>query len=91
MYEKAEVCKNRCACEIQAGINMCGGKKRAHAYAWYGHACTAQCTCKVVCMCGKKHAQESRKINNNNNKSSKIIRLNLRICMGQKYVPGSMP
>ena len=70
MYENAEVWKNKGACEIQAGIFMCGGKKRTHAYAWYGHACTAQCSCKVVCMCGKKHAQESGKINNNNNKSS---------------------
>ena len=49
-------------------------KKRTHAYAWYGHACTAQCTCYVVCMCVKKHVQESGNNNNNDNKSRKIIR-----------------
>jgi len=80
MYEKAEVCRNKCAgekpttCVIKACIYMCEGKKRTHAYACYGHACTAQCTCNVVCMCGKKHAQESGNNDNNDIKSSKIIR-----------------
>ena len=79
MYEKAEVSKNKCAgekpttCGIKACIYMCEGKK-THAYACYGHTCTAQCTCNVVCMCGKKHAQESGNNNNNDIKSSKIIR-----------------
>jgi len=49
-------------------------RKKINAYACYGHACTAQCTCYVVCMCVKKHVQESGNNNNNDNKSSKIIR-----------------
>jgi len=44
-----------------------------HGYAWYGHACTAPCTYNVVCMCGKIHAQQSDK--NNNNRSNKTTRL----------------
>jgi len=47
--------------------------KSTHGYAWYGRACTAPCTYNVVCMCGKIHAQESDK--NNNNRSNKRIRL----------------
>ena len=80
MYEKAEVYRNKCAgekpttCGIKACIYMCEEKKRTHAYACYGHACTAQCTCSVVCMCGKKHAQESENNDNNDIKSSEIIR-----------------
>ena len=79
MYKNVEVYKNNCVCEkpttcgIKAGIRMCAGNKSTHGYAWYGHACTAPCTCNVVCMCGKIHAQESEK--NNGNKSNKIIRL----------------
>ena len=55
-------------------VYICVKKKRTHAYACYGQACIAQCTCNVVCMCGKKHAQESGNKNNNDIKSSKIIR-----------------
>jgi len=79
MYKNAEVHKNKCVCEkpttcgIKAGICLCAGIKSTHGYAWFGRACTAPCTCNVVCMCGKIHAQESEK--NNNNKSNKIIRL----------------
>ena len=79
MYKNAEACKYKCVCEkpttcgIKAGICMCAGIKSTHRYAWYGRACTAPCTCNVVFMCGKIHAQESEK--NNNNTSNKIIRL----------------
>ena len=79
MYKNAEECKYKCVCEkpttcgIKAGICMCAGIKSTHRYAWYGRACTAPCTCNVVFMCGKIHAQESEK--NNNNTSNKIIRL----------------
>jgi len=78
MYKNAEVCKNKCVCEnpttcgIKAGTCMCAGIKSTHGYAWYGRACTAPCTCNVVCMCGKIHAQESEE--NSNNKSNKIIK-----------------
>ena len=79
MYKNAEVYRNKCVCEkpmtcgIKAGICLCAGIKSTHGYAWYGRACAAPSTCNVVCMCGKIHAQESEK--NNNNKSNKIIRL----------------
>jgi len=77
MYKNVEVHKNKCVCEkpttcgIKAGICLCAGIKSTHGYAWYGRVCTAPCTCNVVCTCGKIHAQESEK--NNNNKSKKII------------------
>jgi len=79
MYKCAEVYENKCVCEkpttcgIKASIFMCAGITNTHGYAWYERACTAPCTCNVVCMCGKIHAQECEK--NNNNKSNKIIRL----------------
>jgi len=64
MYKRVEVCKNiyvrkkSTSCRIKAGIYMCAAKNRTYICAWYGHACTAPCTCNVVCVCGKKHAQE---------------------------------
>jgi len=79
MYKNAEVYENKCVCEkpttcgIKASICMCAGIKNTHGYAWYERACTAPCTCNIVCMCGKIHAQESEK--NDNNKSNQIIRL----------------
>ena len=78
MYKNAEVYTNKFVCEkpttcwIKAGICMCVGIKSTYGYAWYERACTAPCTCNVVCMFGKIHAQESEK--NNNNKSNKIMR-----------------
>jgi len=63
MYKNVEIYKKRCVCEklttcgIKAGICMCAGMKSTHGYVWYGHACTAPCTCNVVCMRGKIHAQ----------------------------------
>jgi len=79
MYENAQVYKNKRVCQkpttcgIKAGICMCTGIQSTHGYAWYGRACTAPCTCNVVCMCGKIRAQESEK--NSNHMSNKIIRL----------------
>ena len=71
MYKNADVHENKCVCEklttcgIKVGICLCAGIKSTHGYVWYGRACTAPCTCNVVCMCGKIHAQESEKSNNN--------------------------